>query len=265
MAARAMWRGVVTLGPISVPVKLHAAVKERRVSFNLLHDQDKARLRQRFYCSAEGVPVEREETVKGYEVDDNRYVIVGQEELAALEPESDRVIDTSRFVETSLVDPRYYERPYYLSPDGQPRMYAALAAALSASGRIGICTWVMRNRAYLGALGVSGQTLHLMTLRYADEVIAAETLGLPDAALSDKELKTAHYLIEQLAEKWDAAQYHDEYTERLRDFLDRKGRGEVITFAKPPEPQATEPANLLSLLQASVEEAKKRKRYAASA
>lgn len=256
--ARAIWKGVLSFAVVSVPVKLYTAVRPARVAFHLLHDEDRTRLRQQMVCPLEEAPVPGEHAIKGFAVDEERYVLVTPEELAALEPESSRTIDVQEFVPAVEIDPRYYDRPYYLGPDDGGGKYAALAQSLERSGRVGICRWTMRKRSYIGALKPRDGLLRLVTLRYAEEVVPVESLTVPEARLDEREIRTARYLMDSLAASFKPEAYQDEFQARLRDLIARKARGEEIRPKRARAPKATGSDQLLKALEASVAQAKKR-------
>jgi DNA end-binding protein Ku len=202
MAGATIWKGYIHFGDTDVAVKLHTAVREERAQFRLLHRRDGVRLRQQMICAYEKQPVPAEEQSKGFEVEDGKYLIIDPADLEQTVPESNRMIEVHEFVKTGQIDPILYDRVYYLEPevsDIQGKGFAALVKALTELDVAGICTWAMRKRSYFGALQASGKILRLNTLRYADEVIPVESLGLRDAPLAEKELKIGSELIEKLA------------------------------------------------------------------
>ena len=164
MAGGTIWKGYINFGDTSIPVKLHTAIKEERIQFHLLHKRDHVKLRQQMVCAYEKQPVPAEAQVKGYEVEDGKYIIVDPRELEQTAPESSRVIEVHEFVKTEQIDPVFLERVYYLEPDGHLKGYNALAGALTEMGVQGVCTWTMRKRSYLGALQANGKILRLNTL-----------------------------------------------------------------------------------------------------
>ena len=250
-----IWIGSINFGSTSIPVKLHTAVKEDLVQFHLLHKTDRVRLRQQMICAYDKSPVPAEEQVKGFKVDERKYVLIGQDELEETEPESGRSIDIHEFVAEDSIDPVFAERTYYLEPDNSSKSYAAFAAALSEMNARGICTWVMRKRAYFGAVSSSGGTLKLNTLRYADEVIPAKSLEIEQFTLTDKELEIGAELIKKLTVKFKPEKYVNEHQIRLREFIDKKARGMKITLLKPKHLKATQPDKLLETLQKSLKRA----------
>ena len=252
MAAGTIWKGEIRFGQVNVPVKLHSAVKEERIEFHLLHKRDRVRLRQQMICSSEGKPVPVEEQVKGFEVEENKYLLVDPDELEQTAPESSRTIEVHEFVKAGQIDPLFLDRAYYLAPDAGPQAYGALHASMKELGVEGVCTWTMRKRSYLGALQVGGGILRLQTLRHADEILKAASLELPASALSEKELQIAVELIDHLAAAFEPAKFRDEHQAKLRSLIEKKARGEKIVVVPPRRLKATPDSQLLKALQASL-------------
>lgn len=252
-----IWIGNIHFGTTSVPVKLHPAVSRDRIEFHLLHSTDRVRLRQQLVCALEKTPIPAGEQVKGFPLEERNYALLDPADLEQAEPESGREIEVREFVAAGAIDPVYRERAYFLEPGDAPAGYAALAAALRELKAEGICTWVMRKRAYLGALASSGRTLRLGVLRYADEVLPASSLGLEDFPLSEKELEIGSQLIARLSVPFRPQKYADEHREKLRRLLDRKARGEKIALLKPRHLRHTEGGRLLAALEESLKAAKK--------
>jgi len=252
VATGAIWKGEIRFGQVNVPVKLHSAVREERIEFHLLHKRDRVRLRQQMICSAEGRPVPAAEQVKGFEVEENRYLLIDPDELEQTAPESSRTIEVHQFVKPGQIDPLFLDRAYYLEPDASPQGYGALRAALLEQDLVGVCTWTMRKRSYLGALRVGGNLLRLHTLRYADEVLSSSTLKLPKISLSEKELAIAAELVEHLAAAFEPAKFRDEHQAKLRHLIDRKARGEKIAVMPPRRLKPTSDSQLLKVLEASL-------------
>jgi DNA end-binding protein Ku len=258
MAGSTIWKGTIHFGDTDVPVKLHTAVKEERIQFHLLHKRDKVRVRQQMVCAYEKEPVPAEEQSKGFEVEDGKYIIVDPEELEQTVPESNRMIEVHEFVKTAQIDPIFVDRVYYLEPDItniQGKGYSALVRALKEMEVEGICTWTMRKRSYLGALQASGKVLRLNTLRYADEVVPVESLGLQDVPLSEKELKIGGDLINQLTAPFEPRKFENEHQEKLQDMIEKKARGEKIAVLAPRRLKPTESDQLLQVLEASLKKA----------
>jgi DNA end-binding protein Ku len=252
MAGKAIWKGNIRFGEIDVPVKLHTAVKEERIHFHLLHQRDHVKLKQQMVCAYEKVAVPAEEQVKGFELEEGKFILVDPEELEQTGPEESRTIEVHEFVKTGQIDQLFLERAYYLQPDIHSKKYNGLAAALKEMDLAGICTWTMRKRSYVGALQVNGDILRLNTLRYADEVIPAKSLELEQFSLSEKELKIGSDLIDQMAAPFEPDKFENEHQKKLQHLIDRKARGERIAILRPKRLRPTTSNKLLEALEASL-------------
>ena len=258
MAARAIWKGVLQLGELEVPVKLYAAVEDRKVRFRLLHARDRERVHQHMVDAETGDEVPAEEVRKGYEAEPGVFVVLRDEELAELEPAPSRQIEITRFVAPEKINHQWYLRPYYLGPDDSDEDYFALAAALREAGREGVARWTMRKQRYLGALRPEGEHLMLITLRHASEVVSASELEPPAGrALDRHELAMAEQLVGALAAPFDPTQYADAYRERVLELVRTKARGGTV---EPKRFERKEPSgSLVDALAASLASARQRK------
>lgn len=252
MAAATVWKGQIAFAGIQVPVKLHSTVKDDRIRFHLLHDHDRVRLRQQMFCALEKKPVPPGEQAKGFELEKDKYLILESNELEAAVPEAGREISVHEFVKSSRIDPAVLDRTYYLEPDGAGTGYAELLAALQQRDATGICTWTMRKRSYLGALQARAGLLRLTTLRYADEVIPAASLELPDAAMTERELDIGSQLLEQMTGTFQPEKFGNEHRRKLQAMIEQKARGETITMRPSLQRRPTEPDSLLDALEASL-------------
>jgi DNA end-binding protein Ku len=229
MAARAIWKGELKLGTTKIPVKLYSAVVDRTVHFHILDEKHLMRVKQHMVSPDSGDEVTNEEIQKGYEIEPGRFVLVTDEELEKLQPKPSRDIEISEFVSPEAISQQWYERPYYLAPDGDEKNYYALVEALNNRNREGIAHWVMRNKAYVGALRAEGDYLMLVTLRNAEEVISARDLPKPAGrAPTQKELNMAKQLVSLLEEdEFKATDYKDEYRTRVMEFIEKKAKGKA--------------------------------------
>lgn len=252
VAGRALWKGFIHFGDASVPVKLHTAVKENRLQFHLLHKRDRVRLQQRLICAYEKVSVPPAEQVRGFEVEEGKYILVDAAELEEIEPEASREIRVHEFVKAAHIDPFFMERTYYLEPDLVFKGYNALVELLQEMEVNGICTWTMRKRSYFGALQSSGKTLRLQTLRYADEVIPVTSLHLQEFSVSEKELSIGSQLINHLTVPFQPEKFINDHQQKLQNLIDKKARGEKIVLLPPKPMKSTEPDKLLEALEASL-------------
>ncbi len=263
MAARAIWKGVVKAGTQSVPVKLYSAVQEQRsIHFRLLHKTDHAPVKQQLVSAETDEVVEYAEVRKSFPLTRGRMVLLEKEELEALEPEDSRDIEITRFVNPSELDHRLYERPYYLGPDGNTKAYFAVVAALERKKKEGIARWVMRDKEYVGSLRAENGYLMLITLRHADEIIAADALKPPGGTqLQQREVKMAEQLIEALHGPFDPTKYRDQYRARVLDLVETKAAGrkpKVVAFRAKKQKEE----KLADALEASLAGMKTSKRKA---
>lgn len=226
MAARAIWKGNLKLNSTKLPVKLYSAVKDQSVRFHILEVKSKTRVKQHMINPETGDEVSKEEIRKGFEVEPGTFVILDEEELQSLEPEASRDIEVEQFVPPETIPPEYYDRPYYLAPDGDAVAYFALAEALQNTNREGVVRWVMRKQIYVGALRAEDDHLVLLTLRNAEEVLSAKDLPRPAGREPDKkELNMAKQLVELLKGEFDPKDYKDEYRARVMEFVEKKAKG----------------------------------------
>jgi DNA end-binding protein Ku len=245
---------------VNVPVKLFTAVRSHDVHFTQLHDDTHARVRRRRVDEQTGEEVPYEEIVKGYEVGDDQYVVVDPDDLEELDPQASRTIDIRDFVDIAEIDPIYYDRAYYLMPDGEAaaKPYRLLTDAMSRADKVAIAKLVMRNKEYLAAIRASDDLLLLSTMNYADEVADPTDLEGPDVLqkidVSPREVAMAEQLIDSLVTRFDPTAYRDEYQERVVEFLEAKAEGEDITMT-PPQREQGSVVDLVSALEASLQRA----------
>jgi DNA end-binding protein Ku len=259
VAARAIWKGVIKIGKSALPVKLYSAVQDHAVHFRLLHKTDHQPVRQEMINPESGKEVDRKEIRRAFPVGRNRLVMLEEEELEKIQPEESRDIEVERFVDREAIDHRWYERAYYLGPDGNSALYFAAAEALRRKKKEGLARWVMRKKEYVGALLEEDGYLMLIVLRFADEVVDADALPRPSGrVLQKRELAMARQLIDALAGTFDPSEYRDEYRERVMDLIKTKSRGgkvKVTAF----RPRKTKDEALSGALEASLAGLQRRK------
>ena len=261
MSARAIWKGDLKLDSTKVPVKLYSAVKDQTVRFHMLDAKTKTRVKQHMVDSETGEEVSNEEIQKGFEVDPGTFVILDEKELESLEPEASREIAIEQFVPTAEIAPEFYDRPYYLGPDGDSDAYFALAEALGNQEKEAVVRWVMRKQPYVGALRAEEDHLVLFTLRNAEEVLSAKDLPRPAGRATDKkELSMAKQLIELLKGEFDPKDYKDEYRARVMEFVEKKANGHKPKLQLVKSKKQT--TSLDKVLSKSIEALEKKKRAA---
>jgi DNA end-binding protein Ku len=257
---RAMWSGAISFGLVNIPIKLFNAVSRKNVHFNQIDTRTGSRIQYRKVSAADGEEVPSEAIAKGYQLSSGEYVLVGDDELSALDPEATRSIDIEQFVDLDEIDPIYYDAAYYVAPDKAARKpYALLTRAMEEQGKVAIARLVMRSKQYLAALRPKDGVLVMSTMVYADEVNDPSELvdgdDLGDVDVSSRELTMASQLVESLTEPFEPERYEDSYRHRVLDLIDRKASGEEVVAA--PAPAAEDKVvDLMAALEASVKEAK---------
>lgn len=264
MAPRAIWSGSISFGLVNVPVKLYSAVKQKDVHFNQLEEKTGAHIKYKRVSEKTGKEVDYDKIVKGYEVAKGKYVTVSSEELEAVAPEKTKTVDIEDFVDIAEIDPIYYEKTYFLAPDGEgaSKAYGLLLKAMEEQGRVAIGRFVMRTKEYLCAIRPYDGILALETMYFPDEVVSKKDVpGVPErrSKVGDKELKIATSLIESLTTEFKPSAYKDAYRAALLKMIDKKAEGEEIVLPTEPEGEKAQVVDLLAALEASVEAAKKAK------
>jgi len=261
MAPRAIWKGDLKLDSARVPVKLYSGVQDKTVRFHILEARSKTRVKQHMIDPDSGKEVPNENIQKGFQVEPGTFVLLDDDELESLEPEASREIEIMQFVPPDEIPPEFYDRPYYLGPDGDQPTYFALAQALLNKEKEGVARWVMRKQPYVGALRAEADHLVLFTLRKAEEVLSVKDLPLPAGRAPDKkELTMAKQLVELLKGEFDPKDYKDEYRARVMEFIEKKAKGHApkLRLVKTKRKAAA----LDRILSKSIESLKKEKRAA---
>lgn len=252
---RAIWRGSITFGLISIPVGLYTAVEERDVSFHMLSSKDHSRIRFKRVSSKTGREVEWDDIVRGYEYEKDRYVTFTEEELERIPAESIRAIDVVQFTEQEQIDPVYFQQSYYVGPEEAGiKAYTLLTKALEKAGRVGVAKVTIREKERLCALRVKDGVLVLETMNWPDEIRQPSFDQLDKKPrISTREVDMAERLIDQLTEDFDPSRFTDEYREKLEEVIEAKVAGNEVEFAPEEEQAPEEVADLMEALRASVE------------
>ncbi|HYZ10929.1 MAG TPA: Ku protein [Actinomycetota bacterium] len=254
---KTMWRGAISFGLVSIPVRVYTATEEKTLRFNQLHEKDHGRIKYQRVCSKDGQEVPYDEIVKGYEYEKDRYVILDDEDFEAVPVESTRTIDIAQFVDRSEIDPIYYKKTYYLGPEeAGVKAYQLLRNSLREGDKVGIAKVSFRDKEHLAAVRLMDDVLVLDTMFWPDEIREADLPGIEkEAKVSDRELQMAESLIENLTESFDPSAYRDEYREALLEIVEKKVAGEEIEVIEAPEPSKV--VDLMEALKQSVEQTKK--------
>jgi DNA end-binding protein Ku len=255
MAPRSLWTGTISFGLVSVPVRMFSATESKELRFHFLDKQDLQPIAYDKVRRDTGEHVDNDDIVRGFEVEKGRYVPLEDEDLDRLDVELTKTIDICDFVGLEEIDPIYFRKAYYLSPqDGAEKPYQLLERALEETGKVAIAKIVIRNKQHLAALRPSNGTIVLETMYYADEVRQAEQVD-GGGKLRKPELEMAKSLVENLSAEFDPAKYDDTYRKELLELLRAKAKGAALP--EPEEEPEGEVVDLMTALRESVERTQK--------
>ena len=233
--AATVWKGFISFGLVSFPVRLFAAARPETVHFHLLHKKDQSRVKEVWYCAEENKPIERSEIEKGYEVSKGEYVVIDDDELKKIAPPTATTMDVLQFVRNDDVDPIYFESSYYVAAeDKTAKPYVLFMAALTDTKQNAIAKIAMHNREHVVLLRPSDGGLVLHTLYYPDELHKANRSEAPKAKYSAKELELAKSLVKNLAAPFKPQEFKDTYRENVERLIEQKSKGQKITTVKQP-------------------------------
>ena len=258
---RSIWKGSIAFGLVNIPVELYSAVSssEGRVKFRQLHKKDNSPIKYDRVCTKEEKTVPYEEIVKGYEYSKGKYVIMEEEDFRAAAVESTKAIDIQEFVDSSEIDPRYFEQPYYLLPQkGGEKAYALLREAIKKTGKVGIGNVTLRsNSMHFVAIKVVENSLVMESMRYADELVDTSSFEFPgEENVRPAELAMAEQLVGTMVGEFEPEKYSDKYKDNLMEIINAKLKGQKIEVAEPEEQEATNVVDLMARLQQSLEHAR---------
>jgi DNA end-binding protein Ku len=263
---RSMWKGAIQFGLVTIPVKMYLATESKGVSFNMLHATCHNRIQMKTYCPVDEAYIERSDTVKGYEIAPDQYVVITDEDLAAVPLKTVRSIEIAQFVpvDTDGQATRFVKQQYYLEPEPvAKKAYSLLRQVLAEKRLRAICKIVLRDREQLASLDPFGDTVMLSTLFWPDEIRSTAELAVPgeDADVKPAELAMAEQLVAMMTGEFDPTAYHDEYREALMGIIEAKAEGQQI--AAPEAAPATRLTDLVAALEASVAAARAAREEAA--
>jgi DNA end-binding protein Ku len=250
--ATSVWKGHLTFGLVSLPVRLFTAARSESLSFNQLHKTDNSRVKQVLYCQAEDKPIPRDEIVKGYEYEKGKYVVIQDEDIKKVAPKTAKVMEIQEFVKAGDVDPVYLESSYYMAPDeGGEKPYALLFEALKETKYYAVAKIAMHNREHVVIVrpGERGMLLH--TMYYADEVRRTDEFRTDTSKVSEREMNLAKMLVESLAAEFEPEKYHDSYRDNLRKMIEAKVEGHKVV--ETPEPHVAPVIDIMEALKKSLE------------
>jgi DNA end-binding protein Ku len=260
--AASVWKGHLTFGLVSFPIRLFSAARSETIGFNLLHKDDHSRIKQVTYCQAEDKPVPRSELVKGYEYEKDHYVEIDDEDIRKVAPKTAKVMEILEFVKADQVDPIYLESSYYMAPDeGGEKPYALLFQALRESKLYALAKVAMHNREHIIVLRPGAKGILSHTMYYQDEIRQVDEFRTDTTLVKDKELEMAKMLISSLEADFEPEKFHDGFRDNVRKMIEAKveGRNVVATPAAHVAPVI----DIMEALKRSL--AEKRKPVAAAA
>jgi DNA end-binding protein Ku len=261
--ASTVWKGHLTFGLVSMPVRLYSAARAVSVSFNQLHEKDHSRINQVIRCQAEDKEIPRSELVKGYEYEKGRYVVIDEEDLKKVTPKTAKVMEILEFVKSAEVDPIYLESSYYLAPDeGGERPYALLFESLRQSGYYGIAKVTMHNREHIVVLRPGSKGILLHTMYYADEIRQVDEFRTDTSTVKDRELDMAKMLISSLEADFEPQKYRDTYRENVMQMIEAKVEGRKVV--ETPQPHVAPVIDIMEALKKSLADRKQPERARAA-
>ena len=261
--ASTIWKGYITFGLISIPVRLFAAARTDRISFNMLHEVCLTRIKQQLYCPTCERVVERSEIVKGFEAEKNAYVTVSDEELKGVAPSSSESMEILEFVQLNEIDPLYFETSYYATPEeAGRRAYQLLLETMQKTGYAAMAKIAMHQREYTVVIRPREDGLTLHTIYYANEVRAIPEYGqTKNTEVKPQEIQLAEQLVKSLAAPFDPEKYEDAYQKRLTEMLEAKQAGKTVTETKTKKLAPV--IDLMAALQKSLNQSGMEKKPAA--
>jgi len=254
--AASVWKGHLTFGLVTIPVRLFSAARSETISFNLLHKEDHSRIKQVTYCQVEDKPIQRSDTVKGYEYEKGHYVVVEDEDIKKVAPKTARVMEILEFVKADQVDPIYLEASYYVAPDeGGEKAYALLFTALKDSGYYGVAKVAMHNREHIIIMRPGDKGIVSHTMYYQDEIRQVDEFRTDTALVKDKELAMAKMLISSLEAEFEPKKYHDTYRDNLQKLIEDKIEGKKVV--ETPSEHVAPVIDIMEALKKSLAEKRK--------
>ena len=261
--AAAIWTGAIAFGLINIPVKLVTAVRSHDLSFRMLHkgktEKDLSPIAYERVSKKTGKVVPWEDVVKGYEFEKEKYVVLTDEDFEKAALATSKTFEISDFSPAEQVDPRFFEKPYYLVPQkGGEKAYALLRQAMEKTGTLGIGTITMRQKQYLASIKPLGEAIVLDVMRFADEIVEPDEYKFPgEVKFSEKEAAMAEQLVQSLMEDFDPQKYTDQYRVNLEKIIAGKMKGKAVKLEEAAEPEMTGVIDLMEKLEASLKAPKK--------
>lgn len=263
MAAHALWSGAINFGLVTIPIRLFTAVKANELSFNMLHEKDEGRIKYERVCSVDGKPVPWDEIVKGYEYEKGQYVVLTDEDFERVNPKATQSVEILEFVDLDTINPMYFDKPYYMEPTKQGKhAYALLREALAQANKVAVARIVVRTKEYIATVRPLEDALVLELLHWADEMIATDTLELPERTkLPEGEMKMAEMLIDSMTvQAFEPDKFKNRYHDEILTMIEARAAGKELPKPKKAPARTGKVINLMDVLSKSLEESKKRRK-----
>ena len=253
---KTIWKGAISFGLVTIPVRVYGATEAKSLRFHQLHEPDGGRIRYKRVCSVDGEEIEFSEIVKGYEYEKDHYVTLTDEELDSLPVSTAKAIEIERFVEAEEIDPIYFQKAYYLVPEGTGvKAYHLLREAMADDGKVALAKVAFRDKEHLATLRLRDNVFVLETMFWPDEIRVPKFDVLDESVeLRAQEIRMARSLIDSLTDAFQPEEFHDDYRTALEELVQKKIQGEEITYTEEAEPSKV--VDLMEALKASVEAAK---------
>jgi DNA end-binding protein Ku len=249
---KALWKGSISFGLVNIPVKLYSASQSHTLDLDMLRKGDLCQVRFMRVCREDGKEIPYKEIVKGYKYENGDYVVLTDKDFENANVEKTHTIDILHFVNEKEVDAVYFEKPYFLEPEKSgTKSYALLREAIKETKKVGLGTFVLKNREHVGIVRLYKDVLTFNQIRYADEVRSTSELTVPAAKVTQKEVDMAVTLVKQLTKKFNPKEYKDTYVDELKKIIAKKAKGQKVT----PKGKVHKPSsanNLMKLLKQSI-------------
>ncbi len=254
MALRPLRNATISFGLVAIPVRFYTATKSEDVHFNLLHASCGTRVNRKWWCPHHEKIVDSDELIRGYAISKSKYVTFTDEEIETLETDDDRALEITEFVDLHEIDPLFFEKAYFLGPSpGGGKTYRLLSQAMKKQDKVAVARWVAAGKEHLVVLRPYDKGLVLHTMYYADEVRDFSAIDLESSPASEKEVKLAEMLIDELTEKtFDPLAFKDEYRKRLLDRIRAKSKGKAIEPEEKEEEKGGEVIDIMEALRRSL-------------
>jgi DNA end-binding protein Ku len=255
MALRPLRNATISFGLVSIPVRFYTATHSEDIHFNLLHESCGTRVNRKWWCPHHEKIVDADELIRGYAISKNKYVTFSDEEIDTLETDDNRALEITEFVDLHEIDPLFFEKAYFLGPSpGGGKTYRLLSQAMKKQDKVAVARWVAAGREHLVVLRPYDKGLVLHTMFYADEVRDFSAIDLESASASEKEVKLAEMLIDNLTEKkFDPLAFKDEYRQRLLTRIRAKSKGKAIEPEEKEEEKGGEVIDIMEALRRSLD------------